>query len=444
MRTRKRRDASILAALALLCLLPGCALLERVLGVKEQFAEVRQAARVEGEIDTDGEAHGALVVLLTKLSEAPGAAPVPADTFVRVRPGSFAFPVEPGAYRLGAYEDRNGNGRLDRGERLRLPSDGPVHRVGPGEVAREEIVLASGAEPPRELGDSIDVFALVARTPHEQLGFSLWAWSVQGEVCEDLGDPRFGRESGTQGLWEVLDFLNAGIAGVYFLEPYDPRRIPVLFVHGLGGSPQELRGLMEGLDRTRFQPWFYFYPSGFPLDGISSHLATLLTRLELKHGVEELAIVAHSMGGLVSRGAILKHWQETRRDSVRLLVTLATPWGGDVRAERAEGAPIELPPSFADMDPKSDYLRWLFQGDDAANPPLRLPSSVEFHMLMSFHMPGRSGTASDGTVTLASQARLEAQEQAASVRAYDYGHVAILASPEARERLNALLAQRFR
>jgi hypothetical protein len=65
-------------------------------------------------------------------------------------------------------------------------------------------------------------------------------------------------------------------------------------------------------------------------------------------------------------------------------------------------------------------------------------------MLMSFHMPGRSGTASDGTVTLASQARLEAQEQAASVRAYDYGHVAILASPEVRERLNALLAQRFR
>jgi hypothetical protein len=64
-------------------------------------------------------------------------------------------------------------------------------------------------------------------------------------------------------------------------------------------------------------------------------------------------------------------------------------------------------------------------------------------MLFGFRMSGRRRLADDGTVSVASQVRPEAQEQAATMRALDQGHVEILHSPEARERLNFLLAQRF-
>ena len=63
------------------------------------------------------------------------------------------------------------------------------------------------------------------------------------------------------------------------------------------------------------------------------------------------------MGGLVSRGAILRYADQMGRDDVRLFITLATPWGGAVSAEKAADARIVLPPSFQDMSPSSAYLR---------------------------------------------------------------------------------------
>ena len=52
--------------------------------------------------------------------------------------------------------------------------------------------------------------------------------------------------------------------------------------------------------------------------------------------------------------------------------------------------------------------------------------------------------ANDGNVSVASQARLEAQSQAVSVRALDVDHQDILTSPDTIERVNELLAERFR
>jgi len=71
--------------------------------------------------------------------------------------------------------------------------------------------------------------------------------------------------------------------------------------------------LARSLDAERFQPWFYFYPSGAPLDEVSDYLARSLAQLEVAHGFEALAIVAHSAGGLVARGALLEQAHPTGR-----------------------------------------------------------------------------------------------------------------------------------
>ena len=93
-------------------------------------------------------------------------------------------------------------------------------------MAREDLVLAADATTPPEVTESIDVLGLVARTPREQQEFSLWAGSAQGEICTDLSDARFGRAAADRGLWRIMDFLNEGHAGIYFLAPHDPKRIP--------------------------------------------------------------------------------------------------------------------------------------------------------------------------------------------------------------------------
>src|SRR5262249_61670201 len=58
--------------------------------------------------------------------------------------------------------------------------------------------------------------------------------------------------------------------GLYFLEPYDPTRIPVVFVHGLMSSPytwvKTINGLQQDPElRKRYQPWVFGYATGNPI-----------------------------------------------------------------------------------------------------------------------------------------------------------------------------------
>jgi pimeloyl-ACP methyl ester carboxylesterase len=266
---------------------------------------------------------------------------------------------------------------------------------------------------------------------------------VQGEVCEDLDDAKFGPQAGRRGLWEPMNFLNDGLAGIYFLEPYDRKHVPVLFIHGISGFPQEFSTLIDGLDSERFQAWFYFYPSAFPLDSISDHLMGLLKRLQVDHDFDELAVVAHSMGGLVGRGAILKYADDTKRDDIRLFISISTPWGGDTKAKGTETARVAVPASLKDMNPRSDYLRWLFFEDEEREIVRSLPEEADYHMIFGFRMSDSNNVADDGSVTVASQTRAESQEQALTIRAFDYGHVSILHSREAVGRMQRLLGDRF-
>lgn len=313
-------------------------------------------------------------------------------------------------------------------------------------VSHDILIPTDGRVP--DLTESVDVFEMVARTPEEQRTFSLWAWTAQGEICDDLDDARFGPEAGARGLWRIDDFMNDGVMGIYFMEPYDPDRIPVLFVHGIGGFPREFSALIDSLDRERFQAWFYFYPSGFnlgfpPRGGISGHLAALIERLEAKHGFSEMAIVAHSMGGLVARGAILRYHERTQRSDVRLLIAISTPWGGDVRSAHVGDTPVELPLSFRDMNPGSDYLWWIFYDDENRTALKRLPPRTEFQMLFGCRKSSSSAVSDDGTVARASALRMEAQQQARALRGYDDGHAGILRDANAIERVNQLLSERF-
>ena len=54
----------------------------------------------------------------------------------------------------------------------------------------------------------------------------------------DLNDPIFDFENGFNGYWHPTDFFKRFGGNIHFLEPYDPSKIPVLFIHGATGSPR--------------------------------------------------------------------------------------------------------------------------------------------------------------------------------------------------------------
>jgi pimeloyl-ACP methyl ester carboxylesterase len=351
---------------------------------------------------------------------------------VRERPGLWYQRLAPGCYAVAAFEDVNEDDRYEDEPALRAADPARMLELGAGE-RREgiELVIPPDGRLSVDRADPVELLVrdLQVRSGDEQLAVSLDSVAVEGRVA-DLADPRFGPENGKLGYFDFTRFAWEAGPGVYFLEDYDPGRIPVLFVHGALGYPQQFAALIAGLDRSRYQPWLFFYPSGARLGAVSAFLSQLVTRLRLRLGFPEMVVVAHSMGGLVARAFILEHHAEARVDPVRLFVAISTPWAGLDSAEQGvERSPVVVP-SWRDVATGSEFLRGIFFEDPGRQTrPRRL--GVPFHLVFGVR---------DRTIGLSSAARWEAVREATSRWPLDYGHVDILKSPEASRLLGEILA----
>ena len=135
----------------------------------------------------------------------------------------------------------------------------------------------------------------------------------------------------------------------------DPNRIPILFVHGAEGSPQDWRYFFDHIDRSRYQPWFFYYPSGARIDSMANLLYWKLINLQLKYRFETLYITAHSMGGLVVRTFLLDRGDLFPQ--ARLFISLSTPWAGEATAELGVKHSPAVVPSWIDMQPQGRFIR---------------------------------------------------------------------------------------
>lgn len=102
-------------------------------------------------------------------------------------------------------------------------------------------------------------------------------------------------------------------AGLHALQPYQPGKVPLVFVHGLLSSPGTWAPMYNDLladpvIRQRYQFWVYFYPTGDPYLATAAQLRTELAALRRRldpqdsdPALSEMVFVGHSMGGLVSR-----------------------------------------------------------------------------------------------------------------------------------------------
>ena len=389
----------------------------------EREAETGQnAVTIAGTLEgTDGTT--VVVVLVRETAGRPSVA----SYQVRTSDGAFKFVITPGAYRLHAFEDADGDLVYDEGERVaHYGGESPrMIDAGPSDL-HDGLTLALSAEN--------DPIALDIDLSSPELQAELEFERVRAGEVVSLDDPRFTRENGTMGLWEPSRFVREVGFGVYFLEDYDPARVPVLFVHGAGGFPGEFAYLVSELDRERFQPWVYFYPTAMRLDRTGEILESMVRELEARHGFRRMCVVAHSMGGLVSRAFVNRVVEaDPAQTLVPVFVTLSTPWNGHRAAEwGAEFAPVTVP-SWIDMTPDSDFQEALFETS--------WPALPEHHLLFSFR-GGKgviTGGNDDGSVALASQLDERAQERATTVFGFDVDHVKILTKPRVAAKVRAAL-----
>ena len=104
--------------------------------------------------------------------------------------------------------------------------------------------------------------------------------------------------------------------GLYFLQPYDPAKIPVVLVHGLASSPDVFKTtinelLPEPWFRQHYQIWLYNYPTGNPW-----LLSSMRFRQQLRQAcayartkgdercLKRMVLIGHSMGGLLARSSV--------------------------------------------------------------------------------------------------------------------------------------------
>src|SRR4051812_10951343 len=139
--------------------------------------------------------------------------------------GGFDLVVPDGEYTLVAFGDRDNDGRPD--------DDAPAGTY-------PEIVKVHGAGLIQALNISLQGAELsevrAALPPRFQRAAR---FSTAAGALADLDAPQFSAESGKHGYWAPMEYFRTFGGNVYFMEPYDPARTPVLFVHGASGSAQD-------------------------------------------------------------------------------------------------------------------------------------------------------------------------------------------------------------
>ncbi len=408
-------------------MLSGCMLL----GLHKDLEEQNRYSSVSGVVKSDSTHHKPIEVLLVKINMKDETDNTIVNSTVMYKPGPYKFWVLPGTYMVGAFQDRNENLTFEPDELVGWYGDpDPIIVEENKEYKGFPIVL----RPPQEARRQ---FPLLYELPPFKVSEDLDKVFCMGEVVK-LTDPRFSSKNGGLGLWEPLSFMNTVGGGIFFLQEYDPEKIPILIVHGAGGNPAEFNQIIQSLDRNRFQPWVLFYPSGMRLTIVSKWAAVTISALRVRHKFTRLYVLAHSMGGLVARDMVNRLIESGSGEILRLFISMSTPWGGQAFAAKGVEQCPAVVPAWYDVVPGSPFIDGLFKTD--------LPSHLEYNLFFSY----RGGwhltipNSNDGTVSLESELFLPAQLAARKVLGFNVSHNGILSSPVVIKRLNLLFEERSR
>ncbi|MCB1066465.1 MAG: alpha/beta hydrolase, partial [Verrucomicrobiae bacterium] len=115
---------------------------------------------------------------------------------------------------------------------------------------------------------------------------------------------------GLEGFFEADQRVNQ--SGIFLTEPYDPKRIPVLLIHGLVSVPIIWRDIVPSFTSepelsTRYQFMVFTYPSSYPIAESALLLREQLAAMRAHFDPEgddplsrNMVVAGHSMGGILT------------------------------------------------------------------------------------------------------------------------------------------------
>lgn len=405
-------------------LLPGCGLIR----AHNEQVSARDYAVLTGRVSADYPLSGPILVGAWRENSdqdrSEGAAPgMPAfaDYALLDASGNYVLLVPPGTYRVIAFEDANRNARIDAAEAAsaypaaaRLNRNGMVAAIDVAlkQDSRQNL-LAAGTQLPARSADGMQ--------------------STRSGAVADLSAPFFSEAyAADTAYWEGLRFFREGGGNLFFMEPYDPARIPVLFVHGARGSPQDWKFAFQHLDTRRYQPCFFYYPTAMSLSDAANLLRMRLVDLQQARIIPRMHIVAHSAGGLLVRDFLRRY--AAQHPYIDSFVSISTPWGGEPLAELGvKHSPVVLP-AWIDMQPTSNFFAQLYRTP--------LPDTIAYYLLFGYRGSTPFRANNDGAILMESLLDARAQRSAREVRGFNESHVSILNSPEVFRELDRILKAR--
>ena len=383
------------------------------LKLNSDLKKLNKLVTIKGEVTLETAKHSSIMIVFIKSSKEYLET---LEYIHKKHEGTFEFIVEPGEYHLYAWADENNNGEFENSEAI-------THRfvkidTNTATLTIPKLIISQIADSKKineikyikkRLIDSVEVTHNVD-TPIK------------------LEDSLFSESNATKGLWEPYTFTKEVPFGLFLLKKYDPSKKLVLFVHGINGTPQNFKYILNTIDANKYQALLFYYPSGFRLNDIANYLDDLMREFQVKHQTKQISIIAHSMGGLVSKKYI-NIQQENNRLIVNNFISISTPWSGHSGAELGLKYAPDIIPVWNDMSPKSNFIQTLFYPKYTKAPK---------HSLL-FGYKGSSllvSENSDGVVTIDSQLRAVTQDQTEIVKGFNEDHMSILKNKKLVEFIN--------
>ncbi len=388
----------------------GCSLRE----IHEQTTLIDNLGTIKGKIRTTSDQKGPIRVL--RFLDEDGN-PALKQSVITNDQGEYEFPAVPGRYYMAAFIDVNNDGKYQAEEHGNYYGAPTTIAVTKNKTVIVETIMINGPVPK----PAIEI---------KPIDKTVAIWKNIGPVVT-MADPRFTPENYSNGLWKPVDFLKQAEGGVFFLQEYNDNKIPVLLVHGVNNGPTLWTQVVDSFDDEYFQPWVYYYPSGFRLDMISDYLVEAVTELQDKLEFSEFYVVAHSMGGLVTRSFVKKYIERSPENLKRLglVMTVNSPMAGMAAAAAGVNHSPIVVPSWRDVTPDSEFLKGINDWN--------WPEEIPYHLVTSY-LDSESG---DGVVPLQSQAQWKLQTEATRIYIFNEEHTRIINNKKFHALLNNLLKQ---
>jgi pimeloyl-ACP methyl ester carboxylesterase len=335
-----------------------------------------------------------------------------ADSILLPESGQYALYVGEGSYYIAAYRDFNKDNVYTKDDFVGMYGHLETINISKQLIANLDITVSANSD--NKFGFPISITPLNNKAKNHGL---------ENGYTTTLDHEIFSDKYGKMGMWSPDVFMEKAGADIYSLTKYDKKKVPVLFVHGVGGSPRDFRSIAKSINKKKYQAWFFHYPSGMRLEQASDILYKKLTVLHSQHHFKKLHITAHSMGGLVTRSFIKKYIKENRFSYLKGYISMATPYGGN-EASRigAEYSPVKVP-CWTDVATNSEFLKDLYS-------PAML-KKIKFYLFFGYAGNNRFfKDVNDGAISLKSQLDPRIKKEAIATIGVDADHTGILNSKE--------------